>query len=219
MATVSHVVKRIVDEAPFLNEALSRDIINYANLAEELKPRIEKEMGGEVTNASVVMALRRYSELLTVRYRREKRELKSDISSRIVLKTRIMDIALLKSPHLFKKLECLYSLVDFERGDTLHIIHGNKEVSVITEEKYEVRIMQILKEERTIHIEHELVSLSLSFSEEWFYTSGILLNLIRTLAWQNINIFEIVSTYTELTFIICKRDALRAYSALEGLVK
>ena len=41
----------------------------------------------------------------------------------------------------------------------------------------------------------------------------------NNIAWENINIFEIISTNTELTFIIHKKDAIRAYKSLEKLIQ
>ena len=37
-------------------------------------------------------------------------------------------------------------------------------------------------------------------------------------AWEKINIFEIVSTMTELTFILSKKDSMKAYNALQELM-
>jgi hypothetical protein len=44
-------------------------------------------------------------------------------------------------------------------------------------------------------------------------------DVVRNIAWENINIFEIVSTNTELTFILNKKDAVKGYTVLEKLVK
>ena len=45
MVTVSHIVKKVVSEQPFVEEALGRGIISVANLAEYILPKIEKELG------------------------------------------------------------------------------------------------------------------------------------------------------------------------------
>src|SRR3990167_3017746 len=62
MVTVSHIVKKVVSEQPFVEEALGRGIISVANLAEYILPKIEKELGKKANHAAVVMALRRYSD-------------------------------------------------------------------------------------------------------------------------------------------------------------
>ena len=62
MVTVSHIVKKIINSRPMLYEALANDIVNFANLAEELKPQIEKEIGSKISEASIIMAIRRHAE-------------------------------------------------------------------------------------------------------------------------------------------------------------
>jgi aspartokinase len=63
------------------------------------------------------------------------------------------------------------------------------------------------------------VTLTLTFTKDFLYTPGVLFNIIRNIAWDNINIFEIVSTYTELTFVIHKKDAMKGYNALEKIAE
>lgn len=78
--------------------------------------------------------------------------------------------------------------------------------------------MKILEGEKILHIEGRLAQLSLRFPKEYIYTPGIILQLVRVLDWENINIFEIVSTLTEVNFIISESDSSKGYRALQGLV-
>ena len=55
-------------------------------------------------------------------------------------------------------------------------------------------------------------------ADDFLHTPGIIFNAVRKLAWDNINIFEIVSTMTELTFILNKKDSMKAYEVLQELV-
>ena len=64
MVNVSHLVEKIIEQKPFLQEALSKGIVNNAALAEELRPQIEKELKKEVKFSAVNMAVRRLSEKL-----------------------------------------------------------------------------------------------------------------------------------------------------------
>ena len=215
MVTAAHIVKKYVDELPFLQEAMSKEIISYGNLADELLPKIEKELGKKVKPAAIVMALRRYAETLKT----EEKKYKFDFSSDIITRTNIVDIAVAKSHKLFEDLGGLYKLVNFDRGDVLNIIHGNNEVAIISNSKYKDKILNSLKNEKIINIQEELISISLSYSEKFFHTPGVLFNSIRKLVWNNINIYEIISTYTELTFIIHKNDFNRAYASLLELIE
>jgi hypothetical protein len=59
----------------------------------------------------------------------------------------------------------------------------------------------------------------LTFSSDFLHTQGVIFNVVRALAWENINIFEIVSTTTDLTFILNKKDFLKGYKVLGQLEK
>jgi aspartokinase len=215
MVTISHMVQKLVDEKVYIQESMDKDIISYASLAKQLQPDIEEELGKKVKKHAIEMALRRYKEQLKQKHK----TVSFDYSSDIIMKTKICDIAVIRSTTLLMKLRKLYDIVDFERGDILNIIQGNSEVSIVTNERYKKNLIEILKGEKILIQEDGLISLTMTFSKDFFYTPGIMFNIIRNVAWENINIYEIVSTNTELTFIIHKNDAMKGYRALEKLIQ
>jgi len=216
MVTISHIVKKIVSEQPFVEEALGIGIISIANLAEQILPKIEAELGKKVKHAAVVMALRRYSEEISEH--RKKTKL-FDYRGEILIKTNICDFTIVKSPSLLAKLRSIHHLVNFERGDTLNVILGNNEVSIVISEKYMEKLAGFLHGEKILNNERDLVSLTMIFTKDDFtHTPGVIFNAVRKLAWENINIYEIISTMTELTFILSKKDSMKAYDVLQELV-
>jgi len=216
MATISHIVKKLVSDKPFLEEALRSKIISYGSLAERLQPVIEQELGKEIKFSAVVMALRRYSDELATKYTTIK---PFDFNGQITMKTNISDFTVLKTPSLVSKLKSAYNIVDYGRGDTLNFIIGSNEVSIIINEKHEGKLSKFLSEEKILSKESGLVSLTIMFaSDDFVHTPGVIFTVMRKLAWENINIFEIISTMTELTFILSKKDSMKAYNALYELV-
>ncbi|MBI2657385.1 hypothetical protein HYX08_01680 [Candidatus Woesearchaeota archaeon] len=217
MVTISHIVKKIVSGQPFVEEALGSRIISFGNLAEQMLPKIEQELGKKARHAAVVMALRRYSEQIS---QQRKSASSFDYSGEIIVKTSIADFSIVKSQSLLAKLKNIYNLVNFERGDTLNVIVGNNEVSIIVNEKYRGRLAKFLSGEKILAKQSNLVALAIVFNSNDFYsTPGVIFNAVRKLAWENINIYEIVSTMTELTFILGNEDSMRAYNALHELLK
>jgi|SRR3989338_6937016 len=216
MVTVSHIVKKVVSEQPFVEEALGRGIISVANLAEYILPKIEKELGKKANHAAVVMALRRYSDEIGEHRKGMK---KFDFTGELLMRTNICDLSVVKSPKLLIKLKTIYSLVDFEKGDTLNVILGNNEVSIVINEKYKDDLIKFLSGKRILNKESNLVALTIIFtSDDFTHTPGVIFNAVRKLAWDNINIYEIVSTMTELTFILSKKDSMKAYNVLQEMV-
>jgi aspartokinase len=194
---------------------MSRGIISYGSLAAQLKKEIEQELNKEVRHHAIVMALRRHGETL----KQQHQNITFDYSTEIILKTNICDIAVQKSPTLFSRLKQLYDIVNFEKGDVVNVIHGRYEVSIVTNERYLTNALNYLAPEKILNIEKDLITLTLTFPKEFLYTPGITFNVVRSIAWENINIYEIVSTNTELTLVLHKKDAIEAYTALEILIQ
>jgi hypothetical protein len=215
MVTISHMVEHIVNERPLLFQAIEQDIVSYGNLAAQLQDEISKGMGKEVKHSAIVMALRRYSDKI----QKKSAIPKFDFHSEINMKTNLCDFAVRKSRTIFPKLESIQKLAEYDKGDFLNISHGNNEVSIVTNMKHMEQIKAELKDEDIIKVEVDLVSLSLNFSEKFLYTPGVISTIVRKLTWEDINIFELVSTFSELNLIISKKDAMRGYNALQRIVE
>ena len=214
MVTISHIVQKLVSERIFIQEAMNKKIISYGALARQLINEIEEELEKPVKVHAIEMALRRYADQLQDKHK----TIHFDYSSDIIIKTQICDVSVSQSPTLLDKLKKLYDLVKYEKGNLLNIIQGSSEVSIVTNERYKQRLLEILKNENILNVEENLISLTMTFSKEFLYTPGVIFNIIRNISWENINIFEIVSTNTELTFIIHKKDTMKGYKALEKLI-
>ena len=215
MTTISHIVTKLVDERIYLYEALSKKIASYGSVAKRLKPEIEKELGKEVEHTAVVTALRRYAEKINTK----SRDINFDTKhSEINLKTNIIDINVLKTQELFDKLKRFYDLIDFEKGDILHVIYGRTHVAIVTNERYKEKMLNLLQNQKIKKIEEDLVALTFTVGKERIEKPGVLFKITRSLAWENINIVEIISVDLEVTFIVSKKDAIKGYKALERLI-
>ncbi len=210
MSSVSSEVKVLLGNKPFLLDALAKGIISLGNLAEDMKPEIELRLEKEVKESAIVMALRRYSEEI------QNHIVPADsLSGEIIMKTNICDFNVQKTPALMSKLKLLYDMVSIERGDFLNITIGSNEISISVSEKYYSGIEAFLSDEVVLNKQKGLVSLTLVFSGDFLHTPGIVFQVIHRFAWENINLYEIVSTMTELTVVIKKNDSIKGYEVLQ----
>jgi aspartokinase len=215
MVTISHVVSKLIDENIYLQEAIGKGIASYGSVAKKLKSDIEEELRKEVAHYAVVAAIRRYAEKMNIKFR----DIKFNASnSEVNLKTNVIDINVVKTLGLFDKLKRIYDIIKFEQGDILHIIYGRNSVSIVTNERYKQNILNFLQHEQIFNIGDNLVSLSFSISKKLINTPGVLFQIIRNFAWENINIIEVISMDLEITFIVDEKDAVRGYKALERLI-
>jgi len=215
MVTVSHIVNKLVNERIYLHEAVSKRIASYGSVAKQLKPEIEKEMGKPVKHTAIVTALRRYADKIQTRANGV--SFGTDYSE-VNLKTNIMDINVLKTPELFDKLKRFYDLINFERGDVLHVIYGRTHVAIVTNERYKEKMLSLLQNLKIKKLEEDLVALTFIVGLKRIEKPGVLFKITRSLAWENINIIEIISVDMEVTFIVEKKDAIKGYDALERLI-
>src|SRR5579885_828585 len=59
MITVPEATKKIVERSRYLSEAMSKGLINLSSLARYIRPEIEDMLMKDVSEASIIMALKR----------------------------------------------------------------------------------------------------------------------------------------------------------------
>jgi aspartokinase len=211
MVTTSHLTKKILQNKPFIHETLEKDLININALSEFIKPDIEKEIG-DVKLSAISMAIRRYIESENkLPYKKIQLTKKTDL----LIKSNLFEISLIKSTSIYTKLIKLYSIVNFEVGDTLNIIHGNYEILIVSNERYEKKILEILNNEKIKSINKNMASISLKIPQEMIDAPGFYYAITKILNINNISIIDIINTETEATFVFYNKDVSKAYDVLQ----
>lgn len=213
--SVSSCVKKIIDKTPFIHEMLVRGILSFSNYASSIKDEVESNYGKNVKHSAIVMAIRRYGEELKIKDNTEK---KVNVDYEIVMKTKICDLNIVRNDRFLSKLTKLYEEVSTEKGDFLNVSLGSHEISVAVSEKYKTIVDEIALGEEILHRKDDLVALSLVFSGDFLQTPGIVYEAVRKLAWEVINVIEIVSTKNELTFVINREDSMKAFDVLQSFL-
>ena len=217
MTTISNIAQKIVREKPFLEEALAKGLINYAALAENFQEEIEKELRKKVKISAIVMALRRLAEKLeTELIKKTSFQFKE---TDVTIKSDLVEFTVQKSPTVIKSIRKVYDSVDFSKGDFLTMTQGIYEITLIFNKKYKNKFEKIFEHEKIIKTIEELASVTIKIPIDVVETVGFFYIITKALNWENINIIEIVSTLTELTFIVKEDDAPRAFKVLKGLVR
>ena len=216
MVNISHLVEKIIEQKPFIQEALSRGIINHAALAEELKPAIEKELKKKIKFSAVNMAIRRLSEKLNKTFIKK---VKFEKSSDITIKSNLVEITVYKMEDVQSYIKKIYDIVDFRKGDFLTITQGLYEIMIITNSEYEKEIMKLFPKKAIKKVLNNLCSLTIDLPQESVNNVGLFYVVCRALNWENINIVDIVSTFTEMTFIVSEDDTARSFTVLKELIK
>jgi aspartokinase len=211
---IANIVEEIVSKKPFIEEGLRKGIINVASLSEEIIPEIEKRTNETVKFSAVNMALRRLSEKIKempveeIKFKNTDLTIRSDLIEIIIYKDR-------KSSEYLKKI---YSKIEINQNNFLTITQGFNEIMIITNKKFEKEIVDIVGEKEIKKKIENVSSLSMKIPEELIKTPGFFFIITRSLAWENIPIVDIVSTFTEMTFILNEEDIGKSFDAIKKLI-
>lgn len=216
MVTVAHVVKKIIRDKPFIEEAIFLNIINYGGLADLIIPEIEEELGKKATHASVMMAIRRYAEQLDKKeFSRNILEYINDINVR----SNLFEVTIYKTGESKNILQKIQNLPDSRKGDFLSIITGMHEISIVSNEQLEKEIMRIIPKKEIKQTTKNISSITVNLSEEATEAPGLFYLITKNLALENISIIEIISTWTETSIIVKTRDAAKTFSVIKDLLQ
>jgi aspartokinase len=215
MVSIAQLVEERVLEQPFLADALQRGILNYGAVADELLPSIQQVTKRNVRHAAVMMALRRFAERL------EKQELTFptfSTSSNVILQSDMFELTTTKSKEAIAAIRTLRDSIDQEGGDLLTVTQGLHEYTIISNKQHLRRLKALLKKAEIKSVIEELSLLTIKIPDEAIDSPGYFYSLIKALTWENINIVEIVSTLTELTFAIKDEQVPHAYRVVKRVL-
>lgn len=216
MISISRTVEEVIKKRPFLQEALSKNIINYAALSDLIKSEIEREVGKKVELPAIIMALRRLSDNLNKEFTDK---IKFEDDTDITIQSELFEVTVIKSSTIFQTLKGLYDKVDFDKGDFLTITQGIHQVTIISNKRYKKEFLNALKKEKILKEVDNLSSLTIKIPINAIDTVGLFFMATRALAWENIPIIEIVSTLTELTIILREKHITTAYNSIKDLIR
>lgn len=215
MVTISHLVEKKFEENLFLQEALSKGLLNNAAVAESMMPELGKELKHEVKFSAVNMAIRRLGEKL------EKTQNKRKIFAKdtdITIKSDLVEITIIKSEDTQKTIKALYGLVNLKK-DLLTITIGIDEIMIIVGDKYEKKIIEVIPQKQLKKMVKNLSSLTINIPESSIHEVGLIYAMSKTFAWENLSIVDIVSTLTEMTLIVREDDTARSFDIIKKVIR
>ena len=106
MLSVAKAVEHIISQKPFVQEGLSRGIINNAALANEMIPEVERLLKKKVKFSSVNMAIRRLSEKME---RTFAKKAKFDKSSNLTMISDLVEITIFRIDNIQEYIRKLYN--------------------------------------------------------------------------------------------------------------
>ena len=218
MIKVSDVVNQLVNRSPFLREAMADNLINASALARKLKPRVSAILKKEVQQGAILMAIKRLpNEAPTMKTRRLRDFLRklTDISVR----SNLVDYTFRHSDTLLNKQGVLLGIISDHPNSFYTFSRGISETTILITEDLAEPLEELFRKETLLDKRIELASISLMLPEENRSLYGVYYAILKVLAWEGINLVELISTSNEFTVIVRQEDLEDAFRVLTELRK
>jgi hypothetical protein len=216
MRTIPNVVEEVIKKKPFLEGALIEGLINLSALARQLKPEIEQKIGKPVNESAVIMALNRLVPRLELTSTMKFKRIIAGVGD-IIVRSNLTDFTYSNTSSLYSRQEEL--LREVYSSTTAQDIfctfsQGIYETTLVVSTLLGPIVERIFKHENLILKRERLSSITVKLPPENTACPGVYYYIFKELAWDNINIAEVISTSNEFTVVVSDEDIHRAFTIL-----
>lgn len=214
MITVAEVIETLVKQKPFIESALIDGLINLSALSRQIKPDVEKVLKKPVTEASILMALKRMVHLMEVTVGRKIENAIRDFGD-IIVRSNLTDFTFRNSDTLSEKQGKLIKIIAEEKDTFYTISRGVFETTVVVSRHFSEKIKDLFHNETLIASTPSVSSITIRLPDDNINTPGLYYFVFKQIAWEGISMLEVISTTNELTIILQDKDVDRAFSILK----
>lgn len=214
MITIQEAVSRILRSKPYLEEALHDGIINLTSLARQIQPEVEARTFKATKTGAIVMAVRRHHPGTLPRIMKNVENILENLSN-IIVRSNVSVHTFENSSTLARNLAELSIRLSKMKGLFYTFSQGVFETTVIINRNAEAALLENLKQERSLAESHDLSCITLYLPDENTEIAGYYYYILKKIAWEGINIVEILSTTNEFSIILNEKDVDRAFSILK----
>lgn len=216
MKTISSCVNKILVSRPYLEEALSRDIINYSALAKDLNHIVSEMLRKPVKNGAITMALRRYKPPLDFESEYFINNVFKNLGD-ITVRSNLSDFTFQNSGTLINSHSKVLKKISSNHQIFYAFTRGIFESNIIISTSEKNNVTEVFNDEKLIDTKDSLSSITLNLPKGNSKIVGLYYQIFKRLAWDNITLYEIISTTNEFTILVEEHLVDKAFSIIKGL--
>jgi len=213
--SIAEIVRRVITSHPSVIDCLCLGIVNFSALSRSILDEVRRAGGLEKTDENAVkMAIIRFSE--TLRRRRSSNEgmvryILANSSMRLEMDVTVVTAereAVLKNMGEIMGKAANARFFQLTQGTRTFTLAIAREIS-----SYIVNLIG-----RVAHRMDDQAAIILVSPKEIIDTPGVVSYITSILAWNGINISQIISCHTDTILIVSRDDAIKAYNVLEEII-
>lgn len=207
---ISSIVKEIIDNDDLVKSLASKGLLNYMAYARNIQKEVEEKAYKDVKLGSITAAVARYVKNVEPILLPSEKDIQQ-----ISVQTNLEAVTYERSEEISEIIGSLYNDIKITNKTYITVTQGINEITIIAEKSIIEIFRKKLKKYTAIYDISNIIGINVKFSLKYMSIPNLFYLLIRKLALKNINIVEIVSTATELTFILSKNDLQKALVQLQ----
>ncbi|WP_291864547.1 aspartate kinase [Maribacter sp.] len=216
MKTISSVVEQYIKKKPFLQSALAQGIINLTSLSRIVKPEIEDELGKDVRNGAIVMALKRLSDDLEFRATHKIIKVLKNIGE-ITVRSSLTDYTFLASDTILRQQAKLLEEINTNQDVFYTSSRGVNEINIVISNLMDSVVENLFVGEKCTQKAQDLSSITVKLPAENVSVPGIYYFIFQRLAWEGIVLYEVISTTNEFTILVDDAQVDIAFKTIKDL--
>ena len=216
MKTIAYCVQEIIATSPFLEEGLSRNIINYSALAKDLNQPISEMLRKPVKGGAIMMALRRHQQPSHLENSTRLKNVFNQLGD-ITVRSNLSDFTFQNSKTLIRSHSQILEKVSANHQIFYAFTRGMFESNIIISTSEKAHVLKAFESEICIGLQDRLSAISIYLPKGNSKIAGLYYQIFKRLAWENITLYEVVSTTNEFTIVVEDDLVDKAFSVIKRL--
>lgn len=210
MIKVTDTVLDLIQTDELASEALRAGLLNLSAYAQKIHQKVENATKKPVQKGTIVVTLSRLAKSMP-----DTPFLHPDVTlTNLGIKSALTVLTYKKTADMQRKISVMNPFI-LGVNELFAVTEGQEEITIICAEAAK----DLFLKHAGINVKpksqfNDVVAITASLRQDDVLTPNVLYTLLRALAVKKINVIELVSTYSEISFIVRKEDMETALSAL-----
>ena len=212
--TIQEAVSDILKAKPYLEESIDDGLINLSSLARQLADEVFARTGKKAAREAIVIAIQQHQPGKLPAIKHSYGNLLKNLSN-IIVRSHIAVFTFENSSSLPARLAQLSIIFSRKRGFFYTFSQGVFETTIILNIEGIGDLLEVFKKETEVARTDNLACITLYLPDENTQIAGYYYYILKMIAWEGINIMEILSTTNEFSIILSEPDVDRAFATLQ----
>jgi len=212
MRTISQHVQELIAETPFLGEVISEGLGNTTAIARSIHKEVERRMLEKISIPAIAMALHRLPE------KKKHTHFGFRFLKRISDITLRSDLTLLfvhNTSGILKRL----SAFEQQYPESIQGVTKGLAETLVISRKDAGKALGKAFGKSVSRTQERVTSVTMRLPQESMAVPGVYYPILKALAWEGVNVVEVVSAGTELTLFVEDKNVEKALQVIRTLTR